>query len=412
MSFQRYRTLLLGLVGMVVASQPVLLYGQFSQQGFFTDLLNQALPKVAPNQPYSNQGFPSGVPTSSNTMPSNGPMASSGYAAPWPTDQISGRPRDWKLGVALDNTDTGAIVRQVQPGSPAERARVEVGDVIIAMGGSQVGYVNGRLNDVGDQIRRSADNNGRVRTLVFDNRSGRLANIDIDLDSASTGVTGTVFTRDRANLPFGSVMTVKLENATRPFFEVNGGTDIRQVQGPGPHRFEMHYDPNFIASTDQYRLTASVSDNRGQLLYAMRQPLVVSPSRWPSNINLELESFRDLQFGSSGGVITASYPPNPNDLNQIYMQLLNRLPSPKEQVAWSAYLSQGNSINDLKAKILGSPNFYDRVGNNPTAFVQTMIQLLTNQQPSSQQIAAWTNRLQQYQGQREEVVREFLQQMR
>ncbi len=41
-----------------------------------------------------------------------------------------------------------------------------------------------------------------------------------------------------------------------------------------------------------------------------------------------------------------------------------------------------------------------------------MIQLLKNQPASPQEVQAWLNRLQQYQGQREEVVREFLQQLR
>jgi hypothetical protein len=81
-------------------------------------------------------------------------------------------------------------------------------------------------------------------------------------------------------------------------------------------------------------------------------------------------------------------------------------------VAWSSYLAQGNSVDDLKAKILGSPNFYDRVGNNPTVFVQSMIQLLTNRQPTPQEVSAWTRRLNEYQGQREELVREFIQQSR
>jgi hypothetical protein len=148
------------------------------------------------------------------------------------------------------------------------------------------------------------------------------------------------------------------------------------------------------------------------MIYGLRQALAVSPANMPSNIRLDLESLRDLQVGSSGGVITASYGADPNLLNEIYMQLLNRLPNAKEQIAWSQYLSQGNSINDLKAKILGSPNFYDRVGQNPQLFIQTMIPLLKKGQVASpQEVQAWLNRLQQYQGQREEVVREFLQQL-
>jgi hypothetical protein len=39
-----------------------------------------------------------------------------------------------------------------------------------------------------------------------------------------------------------------------------------------------------------------------------------------------------------------------------------------------------------------------------------MIQAISGKPASNAEIAAWTNRLQQYNGQREDVVREFMQQ--
>ncbi len=369
-------------------------FAQFGNSGFFSDLLNQALPRVQPTNPNAPPGFP----TSANVNPFPSTSTVTNNTNGWAQGQLSGRPRDWSLGVAIDNTDIGALIRQVQPNSPAQQAGLEPGDVVIAIGGSQVGLVEGRLNDIGDQIRRSADINGRVRALVLDGRSSRLQNIDINLDSSSTGLSGAVFTRDRGNLPFGSILTVKLENASRPFYEVSGGMVTLQVSGPGPYPFEMNFDPRYIDARDQYRINANITDSRGQLVYAMRQPMVYLPATGGSNIRLEMESLRELQTGSSGGVITASYPGDPNVLNQIYQQLLGRLPSAKEQIAWGQYLSQGNSINDLKAKILGSPNFYDRVGNNPQVFIQTMIQSLKGQPATAQEVTAWLSRLQQYQG--------------
>jgi uncharacterized lipoprotein YbaY len=401
----------LAVFGLVVSLSNLSL-AQFSNQGIFGDLL-QALPRINQTNP-ANPGFPMGVPASTNAFPdNNSPMASSGFGNNnWTQGTITGRPRDWSLGVAIDNTDTGCVVRQVQPNSPAQRAGIEQGDLIVAIGGSQVGLIGGRLNDVGEQIRRSADVNGNVDALVQDGRTLRLQRIPVSLESASTSLAGIVTTRDRISLPFGSILTVKLENASRQFYDVNGGQVQLAINGNGPFGFEMHYDPRFIDPRDQYRLTAFISDSRGQMIYGLAQPLPVSPGNMSSNIRLELESLRDLQARSNGSVITASYGADPNLLNQIYMQLLNRAPNAKEQIAWSQYLSQGNSINDLKAKILGSPNFYDRVGQNPQVFIQTMIQLLKNQPGSPQEVQAWLNRLQQYQGQREEVVREFLQQLR
>ncbi len=408
------------IAGVVIASLSVLgavqpCLAQFGNGDFFSDLLNQALPKVQPTNTPSMQGYPGflgstplGTPTN---YPTSIPMNTPGYSPSLVPGQVTGRPRDWTLGVALDNLDTGAIVRQVTQGSPAQRAGLEQGDVIVAIGGAQVGMVDGRLNDVGEQIRRTADVNGRLRALVLDARTSRLQNIEINLDSASTGISGLAQTRDRANLPGGSLLKVKLENATRPFADVNGGETIVQVYGSGPFGFELQYDPRYIYPNDQYRLNAVITNSVGQVIYAMRQPIPVPAGGLPSNIRLELESIRDLQLGGPGSVVQASYPgADLNAINTVFQQLLGQVPSAKEQVAWSSYLAQGNSIDDLKVKILGSPKFYDRVGNNPTLFVQTMIQAITGKQASNAEITAWTNRLQQYNGQREEVVREFMQQ--
>ncbi|MDZ4851741.1 MAG: YbaY family lipoprotein [Pirellulaceae bacterium] len=386
---------------------------QFGSGGMFGDLLNQALPRIAPSN--NQQGYPGSYTNApmngQNNYPSTVPMNNSGFNTGMVPGQISGRPRDWTLGVALDNLDTGAIVRQVSTGSPAQRANIEQGDVIVAIGGAQVGMVDGRLNDVGEQIRRSANTNGYVRALVLDARTNRLQNVEINLDSASTGIAGTAITRDRANLSYGSILRVKLENVTRPFYEVSGGETEIQVYGSGPYNFELNYDPRFIDPRDQYRLNASITNASRQPLYALRQPIAVPSSGMPSNIRLDLESMRDLQMSGGGGVIQASYPADPSLLNQVFQQLLGRMPSAKEEVAWSSYLAQGNSIDDLKAKIIGSPNYYDRMGNNPSLFVQSMIQIIKGEPATSQEIAAWTNRLQQYQGQREALVREFIQQV-
>ncbi len=411
-----YNIRFVGLVCLVCITFASPANAQFGNQGFFSDLLNQALPRVgsAMNQP-SMQGFPG---TPSNTpmgVPTNYPgtsMNNTGYNPSLVPGQISGRPRDWTLGVALDNLDTGAIVRQVSNGSPAQRAGLEQGDLIITMGGAQVGLVNGRLNDVGEQIRRSADANGLVRALVLDARTMRLQNIDINLDSASVGIAGIAQTRDRFNLPYGSILKVRLENASRQFAEVSGGETQIQVYGPGPYSFQMNYDPRYINPNDQYRLNATITDANGQPIYALRQSVPMPVGGFPTNLRLDLESIRDLQMSNAGGVVQASYPGDPSIINQVFQELLGKIPSAKEQVAWSAYLAQGNSLNDLKAKIISSPNYYDRMGNNPSVFVQSMIQALKRQPASSQEVVAWTNRLQQFNGDREALVREFIGQLR
>ncbi len=210
MSNSLVRSMALVLSTGLIADRPAL--AQFGNGGFLSDLLNQALPRVTqPNNPsgfpnYPSQNVPPGFPT---TLPSTNPQ--------WGSGSITGRPQDWTLGVALDNLDTGAIVRQVNPGSPAQRAGLEPNDIIIAIGGVQVGLVEGRLNDVGEQLRRSADPNGRVRALVLDGRSSRLQNIDISLESASTAIAGVATIRGSANLPYGSLLRVKTRKCDASF---------------------------------------------------------------------------------------------------------------------------------------------------------------------------------------------------
>lgn len=383
-------------------------HSQFGQSGFFNDMLNQALPRV--NQPYGqpvgsstynglSNGYNSAQPA--NTAYPTSSLTSTGFNSGLVPNAI-GRSRDWKLGVGVDNLDTGSIVRSVSPGSAAQRAGIEQNDLIVAISGYQVGIIEGRLNDVGDQIRRTADINGRVRALVRDARTGQLQNIDIQLDSASTGVSGMVITRDQSNLGYGSILTVKINNVSRPFYEVQGGQTISQIYGQGPYPFELHYDPRYIDPRDQYELTATITSPNGQLLYSLPQPISMNQQSLPPNVSLTLEGV--------GSVIQASYPGDPNQLNQVFQQLLGRYPSAKEQVAWSSYLSQGNSIADLRAKILGSPNYYDRLGNDPQRYVQSVYEAILARNISQAELVAWTNRLQQLQGQRELLVRELIQQ--
>jgi len=406
--------------------------------GFFDNVLNQALPRVSAPVNQNPQG---NWPPTTNNLPSSGFNTGSGNSIPnnapniyttdqsarlWPgSGQVnsgqanSGQsntmllPKDWRLGVTADPTQTGAVVRQVTPNSPAQRAGLETGDIILAVSGFQVGYVGNRLNDVGEQIRRSADNTGRVQALVFDARTARLDNISFQLDSASSGLSGSVALQDRGNLPFNSILTVQIENVTRPFYEVRNGKVITAAYGTGPFPFEIQYDPAYIDTRDRYQLNALITDSAGRTLYALRQPIPIPTGGLPPNTLIAVENIRDLKVVGQlpGGTVTSSYGQDPALLAQIFQQILGRPPSTKEQVAWSGYLAQGNSVMDLKSKIIGSPSYYDRLGNNPLQFIQTMIQTFKGQNASPTEVNAWLSQLQQYQGNREQVARAFLQQI-
>src|SRR3712207_4213995 len=75
------------------------------------------------------------------------------------------QPNSWRLGVAIENVDTGVVLTDIERGMPAERAGLEKGDVIVNVEGFQVGYVDGALYDLGDEIRKRVDQQGRVNFL-------------------------------------------------------------------------------------------------------------------------------------------------------------------------------------------------------------------------------------------------------
>jgi membrane-associated protease RseP (regulator of RpoE activity) len=95
-----------------------------------------------------------------------------------------GPPREssWWLGVYAYNTSTGVRVTRVVPDSPAWDAGLESGDRIVTVDGYQVGYVNGRLYSLGEELDRSAGPRGGVTLLVQNRRNGRLVNVEADLE--------------------------------------------------------------------------------------------------------------------------------------------------------------------------------------------------------------------------------------
>jgi hypothetical protein len=88
----------------------------------------------------------------------------------------------WQLGIFARNTDTGVVVTRVLQRSAARRAGIEPGDVIVAIRGFQVGWVEDRLYPLGDELQRQADRAGFVSLLVQNVRNRRLVNIPVQLD--------------------------------------------------------------------------------------------------------------------------------------------------------------------------------------------------------------------------------------
>ena len=378
---------------------------------------NAAVPKVAP-------GYGGGVSVNApGVAPSYPPT---GVPAAGPTGLSSASPtlvpttKQWKLGVVVRNTELGAIVQTVEPNSAAQTAGIIPGDSIIAVSGTRIGEFDGRVVDIGEEIKRYVDSLGRVPLLIQDSRTRALRASVVTLTSTATALSGSVSLADRGSLPLGSVLTVQLQNLTRPFYEVAGGKTVLKAEGTGPFRFDLFIDPRYLTPSDQYQLTAFVSSNN-QVVYNLRQPVLVPVQGLNQLYNLALErpytpppasvattpnsfpanSFTANSFNPAGaGVVTASLPAAPSlpgqvstdALNQVFVSLLGRQPSSRELIAWQDYMQQGHTLNDVAAKIMASPQFRERYATDQ-AYVQQVIQTLTGKLATSNDVNYWVGRL-------------------
>ena len=394
---------MLAIAAIASLSQPAIAQnnGGFNNGGFLNDWMSQAIPQLPNSNSFQSGSYTIG-PQTANTNAFSTTNSSNSY-----NNYSGGNVRTWKLGVFVINTDVGALIDQVQPNSPAARAGLKSQDLIVAVNGQQVGQVLGRLNDVGDQVSRSAVN-GRVTALVADGRTGALSNIMVNLESASNQIQGVVRLSERVTLP-SAYMTVQLKNLDRPFHEVYGGTLSQQISGSGPFSFQINLDPSTVMVGDRYRLEATIDDRNGKTLYASNSAATINPLSVNAPVVLDLANYQQLianNQNNNGQVIQAGYP-NAVDLDQLYQQVLGRLPSDFERYSWEKFLKEGNSTNDLKTRLLSSSNFYDRSNNNAQQFVSNLYQVINGRAPSQADLQLWYNRLVQS-GSREQIVREML----
>jgi uncharacterized delta-60 repeat protein len=59
-------------------------------------------------------------------------------------------------------------------------------------------------------------------------------------------------------------------------------------------------------------------------------------------------------------------------VNRIYQEYLKRSPSPAGLASWTNFLANGGTIDQLRAKVLGSPEFFGDSGNTNASFVSAL----------------------------------------
>lgn len=332
--------------------------------------------------------------------------------------------KEWRIGIRGENTETGIMITDVAQNSAAARARIEAGDVIVAVEGFQVGLVSGRLYDLTEELNNRADSNGVVSLLVQDHNSGRLASLRAQLDGAQKQATlaGTLEYRERTPLPSDAIVTVQIENVTRPFYVVrNGRYSFRPTSGTSIP-FEIAYDPSYIDPQDTYRVVAFVSSAQRTILDTPVPQEVLTKGR-PNQVRLELASLRSssaipgsvVSDRGVTGTVAVGYP-NYNSLDdriaQLYREYLGRQPTSLEFSALRQTPGIATRIDTLPLELMAAQEYFDLAGNNNAVWLRKVFQVIVKRQPSDDELIKWMKFYENLRFSRTEVLRELYKQVR
>jgi uncharacterized lipoprotein YbaY len=339
------------------------------------------------------------VLTSDWTMPAT-TSALPGLAPPSWTQP----PNSWRLGVAIENLETGVLLNDVERGLPADNAGLKRGDVIISVGGYQVGYVNGALFDLGDELRRRTEPDGRVNFLVFDGRNRQLRSMAVTLVQQSQGgVRGQVLCRERITLTSQAVLTVRMRDVTYPNWQnVTVGQQVVPNPPHPPIQFAIDYDPSTIFPDHRYAVDAWLVD-RGQIVLQTATPTPVNPQGATTPLTLNL--VKPTASAPPSNVYAASQL---EQISQWYRQYLLRDATQQELAAWQAHLQAGRSLPDIQAYILSSSEYYDRLGNQNSRYLTELFRNLFGRQPSAAELAQFQAQYQQFGGARSLFVQDAM----
>lgn len=325
------------------------------------------------------------------------PTAAHAQSAGWPDwNPVNNR---WQLGVRVQNTTTGAQIIDVEPGSPAAASGLVKGDRIVAIGGRQIGYVDGRLNDLGEAINQSVNTSGQVTTLLHSTRYG-LAARTIGLRSTENVIEGTAYLRGGARLSSQAVLNFRLLDVTHSnwtgvvVFEWSiGGASY------SPYPFRLSYNPQQIYAGHQYALEAAVVD-QSTVMFRTSQPLGVELGS--GRVSISLDPLTTQLPGVGGGTFPYDQVAN------WYRTYLGRPPTQQELYSWQNHVERGQPISDVQTYLLGSNEFYGRYQNNNDLYLRGIFRTLYDRDPTPQELSAMQQRFQAQDGVRTRFVQTML----
>ncbi|MBX3436696.1 MAG: YbaY family lipoprotein [Planctomycetaceae bacterium] len=322
--------------------------------------------------------------------------------SPNPSIPAAEAPR-WRLGVYSMDTGTGVQVVRVTPGSPAHAAGIEPDDMIITVAGYQVGLIENNRREMGQAFNDYASPEGHVNLLVQDRRTRNLTNVYVRLESRMERIEGTVTFREDVRLPRNAEIKIELYETIRQgvTYPIVSKTVTNWQRQPIP--FVLDYDPSLVDPRREYSIQATiVADNR--TYYQTRNAYRVITAGYPRVVDLSLYSTSNsLQGGLASN--------RDEQLEQImawYREYLNRDIRASERQVYSSSIDRGQSMDEIRAQVLGLPEFYVRSGEGDEAYIRRLYEVVLNRQPTQQEVTAWLRQLQAQNGIRVNLAREFL----
>jgi len=328
----------------------------------------------------------------------------------------SGTNNRWQLGVEGANTDVGVSVNRVNAGSAAARAGIMPRDVIACVGGVRVGRVGPRVFDLAEQISKQVNSRGQVELLVQTSRTMQLRSMSVQLDnSTQSGLTGTLLLPGNARLPRDAVVTVQLENVSRPHYVVRNGEYAFRPPAYSNRKidFTLNFDQNYVFANDTYRLNAYITA-RGQTLYVASRPEYVLTRGNPTRVQMQMVPSTSIATVSvsdpgNGNVYSAGYTNYDlitERVTQAYQRYLDRQPSSLELAAWHQIPDVEFRLSRLPLELMASQEYFDRIGDNNSLWIRKIFGEFFGRTPTALEFDQWIRRFADVRYSRMEVLKQ------
>ena len=319
----------------------------------------------------------------------------------------------WRIGIRSQDSDSGVRVMRVLAGSPAAQAGLEPEDKIVAVGGYQVGVVNGQRFDLGNEFDLRCDEDGTTFLLVQNHRDGQLVTLPAQLEPRFSTVGGEIVWKAMHKLPREAYAVVELREIVRPGTRPITIADqtihgLKQTTQTGKVPFEIEFDPAEIQDHRQYVVYSQITDGYRTLYHTMQQYPVIT-QRNPRRVEVQMAQIYDWTGGQQAHLDSTSR--EWDTFTSLFKKYMGRPLRPDEAYMYRTDFERGFSLDDALVDVIAAPEFYERCNANDRAFITRVYQMRTGRQPNEQELRKWVSILQAVEQQHRPFARELLTQL-